>query len=109
MNAIKKEECIVLPLVLKKHWYDMVASGKKKEEYRVSESVMRQIERWFGAAAINNKRLVVRFFLGYQKGRPSATFEADMPYSTTQSMQPNWGEPNGFHYVIPLAEEVELV
>ena len=109
MNAIKKEECCVLPLVLKGKWFDMIKCGEKKEEYRISKNVMRQIERWYGEAAINNKRLAVRFFLGYQKGRPSATFEADMPYSTTQSMQPNWGEPKGFHYVIPLAEEVELV
>lgn len=109
MNAIKREECAVLPLVLEKHWYDMIASGKKKEEYCVSERVMRQIERWFGAAWINNKRLVVQFFLGYQKDRPSIAFEAGTPFTSTQSMQPNWGEPPCFHYVIPLVEEVELV
>lgn len=109
LRVLKKEECAVLPLVLERHWYDMVASGKKKEEYRVSERVMRQIERWCGEAYINSRRLVVQFFLGYQKDRPSVVFAAGAPFAATQSLQPAWGEPPCFHYVIPLAEEVELV
>lgn len=108
VNALKNEECVVLPLVLKKQWYDMVASGEKREEYRVSKMVMRQIERWFGEAWINNKRLVVQFFLAYQKDRPSMAFVAGTPFTSTQSMHPEWGEPTCFHYVIPLAEKVEL-
>ena len=34
MMKIKKCECSVLHLVLKKKWYDMIASGEKREEYR---------------------------------------------------------------------------
>lgn len=109
MRWLKKEDCCVLPLVLQGKWFNMIESGGKKEEYRTSSNVMRQIERWCGEAAINNKYRVVRFHLGYQRDRPAMTFIADMPYSSTCQMQPNWGEPSGFHYVIPLAEEVELV
>lgn len=34
MTKLKRSECVVLPLVLKGKWYDMIASGVKTEEYR---------------------------------------------------------------------------
>lgn len=36
MVRLKRNECSVLKLVLKRKWYDMIASGEKKEEYRDS-------------------------------------------------------------------------
>lgn len=34
MKQLKRSECAILPLVLKGKWYDMIASGEKREEYR---------------------------------------------------------------------------
>ena len=34
MKQLKRSECAILPLVLDGEWYDMIASGEKKEEYR---------------------------------------------------------------------------
>ena len=34
MQKLKRSECAVLTLVLKRKWYDMIASCEKREEYR---------------------------------------------------------------------------
>jgi hypothetical protein len=31
MQKLKRSHCAVLPLVLKGEWYDMIASGEKRE------------------------------------------------------------------------------
>jgi hypothetical protein len=33
MKQLKRSECAILPLVLKGKWYDMIASGEKREEF----------------------------------------------------------------------------
>lgn len=34
MIEIERSRCAVLPLVLKGKWFDMIARGEKREEYR---------------------------------------------------------------------------
>lgn len=34
MIKLKRSQCSILRLVLKGKWYDMIATGEKKEEYR---------------------------------------------------------------------------
>ena len=34
MEKLNRSDCVVFPLVLKRKWYDMIASGEKTEEYR---------------------------------------------------------------------------
>ena len=34
MQQLKRSECAILPLVLKKKWYDLIAFGEKQEKYR---------------------------------------------------------------------------
>ncbi len=102
-------ECVsVLPLVLKAKWYDMIASGDKREEYRTSKNVIRQIERWVGHGYIMRKHLVVEFYLGYQRNRKHMAFLAELPVCRDGARHPEWGEPEERHYVIPLIENVEL-
>jgi hypothetical protein len=107
MKRIKRSECAILPLVLEGEWYDMIASGEKKEEYRDrkphwNSRVINWIER-----SIYGKSKVVGFSLGYKK--------ADMFYTVrgvheaSGSIHPEWGEPETPHYVIQLGERVELV
>lgn len=101
--------CSVLPLVLHGKWFNMIASGKKREEYRTSKNVIRQIERWVGHSMIMDKHMVVEFFLGYQRDRPKMTFLARMPKFRDVAKHPEWGEPDFPHYVIKLGERVEMV
>lgn len=106
---VERSNCSVLPLVLKGKWFNMIASGEKREEYRTSENVCRQIERWVGHSMIMDKYMIVEFFLGYQRDRPKMAFLACMPEFRDGAEHPDWGEPDFHHYVIKLVERVEIV
>lgn len=112
---LNRERVSVLPLTLKAKWYDMIASGDKREEYRTSKNVISMIERWVGRGVIEKKLLVVEFFLGYQKNRPHMAFTADIPVIRNDPAERaqdvlhfDWGETCSRHYAIPLIEQVEL-
>lgn len=122
MRKLSRSDCAVFPLVLKRKWYDMIASGAKKEEYRESK------KHWWPRFAnwdansmptcdedfIFNgcKPKVVAFSLGYKKSDmffiADAVLDPDAKYPE-RTRHPEWGEPDSPHYVIKLGERVELV
>lgn len=118
MRTLKRSECAVLHLVLKRKWYDMIASGEKREEYRDATPYWRtRLSRWIGrsAAVIEgdppDKELVVAFALGRTK--PTMFFTASLwPTLAVVHVRlywhREWGEPKTPHYVISLGERVEL-
>lgn len=119
MRTLKRSECAVLHLVLKKKWFDMIASGEKREEYRDAKPYWEtRLSRWIdrSAAVIEgdppDKDLVVAFALGRTK--PTMFFAAYLwPTSFAEVhdrsyWRPEWGEPRTPHYVIALGERVEL-
>lgn len=108
MKKLKRENCCVLPLVLQGKWFNMIATGGKEEEYRTSEKVLGQIEKWFGHYFLNGGEPVIELFLGYKKNRQKMAFITGVPRRRDVAEHPEWGEPNGPHYVIPLSEIVEL-
>ena len=98
---------MTLKLVLKKQWYDMIASGKKKEEYR------RICEYWVSRLLEVNeegdyeyrKFDKVTFYLGYSKNRPSMTFA--IKEICMDKGQYDWGAETGEKYfVIRLGERL---
>lgn len=113
MIRLKKELCAVLPLVLKRKWYDMIESGEKKEEYRdFTPFWQKRIENFLYLNP--GKNYVVAFQRGYKK--PSMWFTlygiATRSPEFCQSMwkpKTEWGEPLGKHYAIYLCDRVELV
>ena len=106
-----------LKLVLKKKWYDMIASGEKKEEYR-------EIKQFWGLRLTdlpgglylfsyrNGLEEVpfkhydrVTFYLGYTKNRPSMTFVVDG--IEIRKGKEKWGaEPGKEYFVIKLGERL---
>lgn len=115
MTKLKRSECAVLILVLKRKWFDMIASGEKGEEYR-------EATKYWGTRLWNWDRRpeptpVVEFRLGYAKdaprmafwclGCPTASGMMSFAFVDTQR-HPEWGEPSSPHYVIRLGERVEL-
>lgn len=114
MLQLKKSECAILPLVLKKKWYDLIDSGEKKEEYREDKPYWDvRIGNWLNEAQSKNLTPVVAFSLGY---RPATMFFRVPEYPVMQSdmrsdeeNHPEWGEPAAHHYVIELGERVEFV
>lgn len=112
MRKLKQSECAILHLILKKKWYDMIASGEKREEYRDEKSYwIKRISRWFNLGMARNHH-VVAFSLGYSK--PTMFFRSEKIMCLNRRTDfdrtghPEWGEPDAPHYVIALGERVEL-
>ena len=116
--VFERNRCCVLTLVLKKKWFDMIASGEKNEEYRTSSNICAQIDRWHGRAMtlVEAKNgadpvrniMVVKFCLGYGKDRPTLLMHATGVTIRTYAKHPEWGEPDEPHLVIELGFPVEL-
>lgn len=111
MIKLKRRKCAVLPLVLKRKWYDLIEDGFKYEEYRTSETVLHQIQRWWGRANIEKLKAVVEFRRGYGKDAPRMAQVAENVYfrDAGDYVHPELGEPTDKpHYAIFLAGLVEL-
>lgn len=95
-----------LKLVLKKKWYDMIASGEKKGEYREMK------EYWINRLAddalppfFERRYATVTFYLGYAKDRPSMSFKIES--ITIGKGKTEWGaEPGKDYFVIKLGERI---
>lgn len=113
MKQLKRSECAILPLVLKGKWYDMIASGEKKEEYRDYKPYWKtRLMKYLNSRNQGNqKRGVIAFSRGYKK--PDLFFLDDTLFYLRNDRilcrHPEWGEPNTPHYIIGLGERVELV
>lgn len=104
MLKLKRSECAILPLVLKGKWYDMIASGEKREEYREYKPYWRKrILKWLYDS---REMHVVAFSRGYRK--PDMFFSAATSWNTYRGGNAKWGEPEAEHYTIHLLERVEL-
>lgn len=112
MKQLKRNECAILPLVLKGKWYDMIASGEKKEEYRDIKPYWRKriIKIKDKINATSDKTMVIAFSRGYQKQDMFFVCNVIIPaYEGRTRRKIEWGEPETPHYVIYLDERVELV
>ena len=98
----------MLHLVLKKKWYDMIASGEKREEYRDAKDYYRtRIDNFIHRFADKEvKHLVVAFSCGRRKASLYMTVIGVNSYPNC--LHPEWGEPNTPHYVIALGKRAEI-
>ena len=106
-----KEEKKILRLTLKKQWFDMIASGVKKEEYR-------EIKPYWEKRLISNydelldeQGIVefedyeaIEFTNGYGKNRPQITLECKGV--TIGKGNPDWGAPLEDVFIIKLGKEL---
>ena len=84
----------VLRLTLKKKWFDMIASGEKKSEYRLPS-------QWILSRLPSGKRYdVVEFANGYGKHVPRVTVEFKGWDRNQGDNNPEWGAIPGEQYVI---------
>ena len=114
MRKLNSCDCAVLRLTLKRKWYNLIASGKKCEEYRDAKPYWtKRIMKWKSNQTSNwndiatNKWLVVAFARGYRK--PAMFFLITWCYIHEFADHPDWGEPSTPHWVIGLGERVTLV
>lgn len=107
MIKLKRSQCSILPLVLKGKWYDMIATGEKKEEYRAETPYWRRrLANWIMGLP-DAGHPVVAFSRGYRK--PDLYIEVGSINIYPNQQHPDWGEPSGPHYVIALKSRVELI
>ena len=108
---LPRSRCSILPLVLKGKWYDMIAAGEKREEYRDSEVWNKRITIWLHRFNQTPEiaHLVVAFQRGYRK--PSMWFEVKYVCSekVVRTRHPEWGEPDTPHFVLILGDRTSLV
>jgi hypothetical protein len=114
MRKLERSKCAILPLVLKKRWFDMIALGQKKAEYRDFTPYWEtRIWNWTKKADLSGLPMVMEFRLGYAaRAQRTAFLLLDRYYWVCERFRfthPDWGEPNEKHFVLPLGERVEVV
>ena len=90
----------VLHLTLKKQWFDMIASGEKREEYRQLKP------HWH--KRLNNKSYdAICFKNGYSKDAPKMVVELDGIMKSLGLVQ--WGAPEGEPvYILRLGKIISI-
>ena len=117
MKTLKRSECAVLPLVLKKQWYDMIDRGEKRIEYREAKPYwIRRIANWCRRMD-TGVTPVLEFRCGYRAGAPTMAFVAGVgngakliyDYRTASDpvQHPDIGEFPGARYCLFIGERVE--
>ena len=107
---LPRSRCSILPLVLKGKWFDMIASGEKREEYRDWNIWNKRISKWLHRfnQSPGIDHLVVAFQRGYRK--PSMWYSVTCVSSerVSHTRHPEWGEPNNAYFIIQLGGRVNL-
>ncbi len=90
----------ILHLTLKKQWFDMIASGVKKEEYR-------EIKPYWNKRFLNKKYDVICFRNGYSKNAPKMLIELKGISSSLGIIE--WGAPEKIPvYILRLGNILEI-
>jgi len=76
----------ILHLTLKKKWFDMIASGEKREEYR-------ELKPYWHKRLQGKSYDVIHFRNGYAKNAPNMTVELREVLSSLGIVE--WGAPEG--------------
>lgn len=103
----------VLHLTLKKKWFDMIASGEKKEEYREKKTYWcRRLVDGYSESERNGKMYfslpskkfdIIQFKNGYSKDAP--VLNVKWLGMQIKEGKPEWGaEPGKKYFVIELGE-----
>ena len=126
MRELKRSECTILPLVLKRKWYDMIECGEKKSEWRRADYWLDRVAAWFQKSQRDNLVPVVEFRHGYAKDARRMAFVCGWlwnsekrrfayctpPYAWLnkdwQPQHPEWGETQIERVAILLGERVTL-
>ena len=113
-----RDRCVILPIVVKRKWFDMIASGEKKEEYREKKLYWdRMINGWHRRMWARGAGFaVVEFRDNYGRDARRIAFFAmnqnrmdRQHYSIRiKKKHPEWGEWDGERYVIHLGQQVKL-
>ena len=92
--------CKTLDLTLKKKWFDLIASGEKKEEYR-------EIKVYWTKRLVGKEHTHVRFRNGYARNSPVIMLE--LKSIIVAEGREEWGAKKGdLYFVLKLGQRVFL-
>ena len=90
----------ILHLTLKRKWFDMIASGEKREEYR-------EIKPYWIKRLSGKRYDAIRFRNGYSPDSPTMLVELKGVYRSLGIVE--WGAPEGEPvYMLSLGEILEV-
>ena len=90
----------ILHLTLKKQWFELIASGLKKEEYR-------ELKPYWDCRLYKKHYDAIKFRNGYQKNAPTMTVE--LKKITTGLGNISWGAPETEEvYILKLGKILEV-
>lgn len=98
---------IILNLTIKRRWFDMIASGEKREEYRGEDN--RQVNTAWERIAHDDGPAAYTMVLrnGYSMGSPALAVRVYgiILRNVNDSIHPEWGEPTDrTHFAIMLGD-----
>ena len=102
-------ECVVMRVCLSKEKIDKLRVAHYSEIYVKSGGV--PINEWIGRSVMERRQLALFIYAGkcFEGDPGDLMFFAKTPEIRTESRHPEWGEPNGKHYAIPLSFPVSKV
>ena len=116
MKTLKRSECAVLHLGLKRPWFNRIATGEKRIEFREDKPYWRtRITNWIDKA-LAGKTPVLEFQSGYGTFSPRMAFVAgngaDLLYDHRKAsdpvQHPDLGEFPKARYCLFIGESVKL-
>jgi len=116
MKKLKRSECAVLHLGLKRPWYARIDSGEKRIEFREASPYWRtRITNWI-SKALTGKTPVLEFQNGYSRWSPRMAFVAgnganllyDYRTASDAVQHPGLGEFPKDRYCLFIGERIVL-
>lgn len=83
MMEVDRRICQVLPLVLKREWYDLIDSGFKRVEFRRADYWLPRASKWVAKARSGNLLPVIEFRHGYRPDARRMAFVCGCYWSAT--------------------------
>lgn len=101
-------DCVALRVFLSKEKLDLLRAAHYSEIYFKSGCF--PMNEWVGASVIERRHLAVFIYRNREMDDVGdLMFFAKMPDLRLESRHPEWGEPSGRHYVVPLSFPVSKV
>jgi hypothetical protein len=94
----------ILHLTLKKKWFDMIASGEKKEEYREIKGYWEKRLYYNTSKGQPKEWDVIRFRNGYSKQCP--IMDVEWKGTWLDEGRPEWGAESGEKYFVILIGKI---
>ena len=107
----KKSRCEILHLTIEGKWFNLIASGNKREEYRAMTPFSNpRVSHWMARASSRFRIPCIRLRCGYSASAPALNLYCLSAEIRDDVLHPEWGEAGftGPHYVFRIGPKIEF-